>query len=1504
MRNFLCYYCQQGAENFSDIISHLCEGHNREQIKFRSLELNEVTGKLGYRTKHFADTTAASHNITVTGDHELSIVQRNSDTDEESHAFEEPDYDAVEAEISQLYETIPTVIEKLKQYGQLDLYIKWCNLVAANKFPLDNICYLLFLDVVQWFSSSQTSQMRYFQEETLNFWKVGYRLFHGKFLRFMGGPRNSGQIITGDKEERYCLPQNSKVNFAVPSKWTLNQEKLNPLYPGVFVDSIKVLSDNIGGKSIKVGIDGKKIARGKGNMMGDIDCWGFEPAPTLSARKTRYEEEQQLVSDVYTFAEKTDNQHDFLENAQYFQDKVKCVIIVISKRLKDLREARLKVDQVMNKLFKMGEVENSNWKTSRYAPAISSLKVSKYDIDQGIKTALELNNSLCNILASLNNKKELYSESGFVDVQQQQNYYHLRENTNSTDPRLVKQRSKVWHDLRNTALVTGSTCNKAVGLGKLKEQQSHFDNVILGKKLGEFTDQQKKNMEYGTQHEIDGVATICARVLPAFFPDLQYFEEGCVCVPHSDKRSFMVVSPDGSFRRNADSAPEAMYENKCKTHNDFTVDVHYTIPQYYIPQVMCEMKAYECSELLFSCWTKQSTTVLKVTFDDNLWNAIWKVLCSVYGSESPKRPSKFPENIKLLRKMIKDFQDNNIELLGEFPSCNATNAKVIESEEVTDDQEPYIKPLAEAVSNEEKVTADDMMACAHRVQKWLTEIYQLCRTTANEILVFTANDLDRQYHAELNNAHPIAYALKGSSMSNECFKQMVQHVITACEEHDLNVLATSSDGQWHRFGVRNWTDEPLTIYQLQKDMWNEEKAKPKSTVLSEIRETMVVRSISDVRFEKAHGSLIVYGHVKYCPIKVFKCKLSRFAKKNETTEAKSDSTVLQNDESILCDIANVLTNSCTQSDETILDNVLSLDNISLVQATDEESCEINNSKSNNDYLNETSNNDTETQGTVESYSDNILPLSVVNQNDEVSQNHSMVEQVTDSIARNVSDTCENLGWGIENAYNTLYSDFYCDQQYVGSHEYTNAVNEYQETLGTLSSVSYRLTTNRGMDYNNSAANGSNLGRCDGVVTVTSPREENVLYGPTSTTQPCQSGNDNIQIPEQSYQDEDKVISEILTALRSSGNELKQKTWNGIDELLLKKYIHDESLLSKHMTVKELLIALETVKNITERPLVFRKSWKKELLVKCLTSSIKNEPVNVKRGSKKRKTHSPPKLSKLTYDIIRNVPKEVLNSVMCENKWEEACNRWQARGPFNSLVLDQNENVSEEINWFSQPHVDERGKPRYHYTDCSHILTCLRTKICTTGITGLQKQAWVDAAKSGQTALNIGIVVECIDKQSVPFAKRVFGEDVEKYMITNSYDNEALFTRLIRRWYDAEDEPAISAKDRVSRRLELRTYLLNKAQFGCFPPKTQYIGGIPVVTFEALLVHLERKLQIYQHLPFKGYNARALGTQEVEQFFSSVRELDPSGLGTPKPDDIPMMMAKAAFLDNIRFNPNR
>ena len=54
---------------------------------------------------------------------------------------------------------------------------------------MDNVCYLFFVfDIIEWFSNPVSTHMRYVPKKTLRFSEVGYRLFHGKFLRFMSGP--------------------------------------------------------------------------------------------------------------------------------------------------------------------------------------------------------------------------------------------------------------------------------------------------------------------------------------------------------------------------------------------------------------------------------------------------------------------------------------------------------------------------------------------------------------------------------------------------------------------------------------------------------------------------------------------------------------------------------------------------------------------------------------------------------------------------------------------------------------------------------------------------------------------------------------------------------------------------------------------------------------------------------------------------------------------------------------------------------------------------------------------------------------------------------------------------------------------------------------------------------------------------------------------------------------------------------------------------------------------
>jgi hypothetical protein len=166
-----------------------------------------------------------------------------------------------------------------------------------------------------------------------------------------------------------------------------------------------------------------------------------------------------------------------------------------------------------------------------------------------------------------------------------------------------------------------------------------------------------------------------------------------------------------------------------------------------------------------------------------------------------------------------------------------------------------------------------------------------------------------------------------------------------------------------------------------------------------------------------------------------------------------------------------------------------------------------------------------------------------------------------------------------------------------------------------------------------------------------------------------------------------------------------------------------------------------------------------------------------------------------------------------------------------------------------------------------------------------------------------VVVDCIDKQDVSLARRLFSKEVQEAM-PDEFQNESHFCELIRNWFDAEDEPSIDVLVRCKRRLDLRKWLLEGYDECVFPPPTQYIKGIPIQTFEALVTHIERKIQIYPFCIDQNYNVRAIGSQQVEIFFSTFRDMDSTGQGTPKPDSIPEMMAAISELDAYRINPNR
>lgn len=127
------------------------------------------------------------------------------------------------------------------------------------------------------------------------------------------------------------------------------------------------------------------------------------------------------------------------------------------------------------KFRKLGEPD---WKTSKFYPVICSIRVSRNEIKTQIADSLHIVDDLAFFGATMQGYQMIYCRSNTVDIARQENLYRLNESYETSDSKYICQRTDKWFEMRQKAKVTGSTCNAAAGLGKLKEeQQQHINNV-------------------------------------------------------------------------------------------------------------------------------------------------------------------------------------------------------------------------------------------------------------------------------------------------------------------------------------------------------------------------------------------------------------------------------------------------------------------------------------------------------------------------------------------------------------------------------------------------------------------------------------------------------------------------------------------------------------------------------------------------------------------------------------------------------------------------------------------------------------------------------------------------------------------------------------------------------------------------------------------------------------------------------------------------------------------
>ena len=145
----------------------------------------------------------------------------------------------------------------------------------------------------------------------------------------------------------------------------------------------------------------------------------------------------------------------------------------------------------------------------------------------------------------------------------------------------------------------------------------------------EYVDEETlKRMKYGRLNIIHAVATLVGKVLPVHFPDKVFVEAGCYAL-HATSTGVFLVSPDGSLRtkvKDENDGPGKTFsavEIKCPyPGKQFTTPVQYSLPLYYVPQVLSEMVALDVDNLVFVSFSIESTCVFSVKFDNLLWKKI------------------------------------------------------------------------------------------------------------------------------------------------------------------------------------------------------------------------------------------------------------------------------------------------------------------------------------------------------------------------------------------------------------------------------------------------------------------------------------------------------------------------------------------------------------------------------------------------------------------------------------------------------------------------------------------------------------------------------------------------------------------------------------------------------------------------------------------------------------------------------------------------------------------
>ena len=276
----------------------------------------------------------------------------------------------------------------------------------------------------------------------------------------------------------------------------------------------------------------------------------------------------------------------------------------------------------------------------------------------------------------------------------------------------------------------------------------------------------------------------------------------------------------------------------------------------------------------------------------------------------------------------------------------------------------------------------------------------------------------------------------------------------------------------------------------------------------------------------------------------------------------------------------------------------------------------------------------------------------------------------------------------------------------------------------------------------------------------------------------------------------------------------------------------------------------------------------------------------------------PPLKNLAQNIVETFPLIILQSVYAGIVHVKNKRQWKTK--LNLEMTAFIPVLNDYVPLFYHPeYAYTRNQFEIRTLDYTHQLTNLRSVLCKNGLQNVSDTEFKRICDKFSNVLSKGIVYGSLDKQCASFAAKLFSEAVEEKLIENKAYNEALFTRLVRNWYNACDCCGMPANKRVNHLWAFYAYLTKDIDFDKFPGFTQYVKGIPIVTYAGILQNISVRLSLYTISKFGTYNHRSISSLVCESFFSTMASKDPGKTGCPKAVDVPKIMSDMITIEEYK-----